>query len=178
VSKGHLAEVIRDNNITRKRTTRRHYSNKRYNKPINLKLQVKRFYSITDKYSLTEIISIDETSIYAEMASNYSRCDLGQRCVKKTTDNRVFTKYTLVCTMTSKGIIGYELYEKGGMNSERMIAFIDKFIKNKFKKCLVIMDNGGSHKNKLIKTKIEETGNELLYSVPYKPKTNAIEGWF
>lgn len=83
VSKGHLAEVIRDNNITRKRTTRRHYPNKRYNKPINLKLQVKQFYSTTDKYSLTKIISIDETSIYAEMASNYSRCALGQRCVKK-----------------------------------------------------------------------------------------------
>ena len=38
ISKGYLAEVIRDNNITRKRTTRRHYPNKRYNKPINLKL--------------------------------------------------------------------------------------------------------------------------------------------
>tara|TARA_B100000524_G_C23643361_1_gene367549 strand:+ start:221 stop:826 length:606 start_codon:yes stop_codon:yes gene_type:complete len=113
ISKGHLAEVIRDNNITRKRTKRRHYPNKRYNKPINLKLQVKQFYSITDKYSLTKIISIDETSIYAEMASNYSRCDLGKRCVKKTTDNRVFTKYTLVCAMNSKGIIGYELYENG-----------------------------------------------------------------
>jgi|TARA_Y100000992_G_scaffold299504_1_gene266406 transposase len=64
------------------------------------------------------------------------------------------------------------------MNSVRMTAFIDKFINNKFKKCLVIMDNGGSHKNKLIKTKIEETGNKLLYSVPYKPKTNSIESWF
>ena len=28
ISKGHLTEVIRDNNITRKRTTRRHYPNK------------------------------------------------------------------------------------------------------------------------------------------------------
>ena len=39
------------------------------------------------------------------MASNYSCCDLGKRCVKKTADNRVFTKYTLVCAMNSKGII-------------------------------------------------------------------------
>jgi len=30
------------------------------------------------------------------------------------------------------------------------------------------MDNGGSHKNKLIRTKIEETGNKLRYNVPYK----------
>ena len=178
ITKGHLAEVIRDNNITRKRTTRRHYPDKRYNKPINLKKQMKEFYSKTDNYSLTKIISIDETSIYAEMASNYSRCNLGKRCVKKTTDNRVFIKYTLVCAINSKGVVGYELYKKGGMNSERMIQFIDKFINNKFKNCLIIMDNGGSHKNKSIKTKIEETGNKLLYSVPYKPKTNAIESWF
>jgi hypothetical protein len=153
ITKGHLAEVIRDNNITRKRTTRRHYPTKRYNKPIDLKKQMTLFYSITDKYSLSKIISIDETSIYAEMASNYSRCYLGKRCVKKTTDNRVFIKYTLVCAINSKGIIGYELYEKGGMNSERMIQFIEKFINDKFKNCLIIMDNGGSHKNKLIRTK-------------------------
>ena len=94
---------------------------------------------------MTKIISIDETSIYAEMASNYSRCNLGKRCVKKTTDNRVFIKYTLICAINSKSVVGYELYEKGRMNSERMIQFIDKFINNKFKNCLIIMDNGGSH---------------------------------
>ena len=43
-----------------------HYPNKRY-KTINLKLQVNRFYSITYKYSLTKIISIDDTNIYTEM---------------------------------------------------------------------------------------------------------------
>ena len=40
------------------------------------------------------------------------------------------------------------------------------------------MDNGGSHKNKQIAEKIKKTKNRLLYSVPYKPKTNAIESWF
>ena len=127
---------------------------------------MKEFYSKTDKYSLSKIISIDETSIYSEMASNYSRCNIGKRCVKKTIDNRVFIKYTLVCAINSKGVVGYELYKKGGMNSGRMIQFIN----NKFKNCLIIMDNGGSHKNKSIKTKIEETGNKLLYSVPTNQK--------
>ena len=37
----HLGKVIRDNNITRKRTTRRHYPETRYGKSINLK---KEFY--------------------------------------------------------------------------------------------------------------------------------------
>lgn len=39
------------------------------------------------------------------------------------------------------------------------------------------MDNSGSHKNKEIKTYIKETDNYLLYSVPYKYKTNAIESF-
>ena len=45
--------------------------------------------------------------------------------------------------MSSKGIVGYELYENGGMNAVRMIEFINKYIKNKFKNNLIIMDNGG-----------------------------------
>lgn len=68
------------------------------------------------------------------MPSNYSRCDLGQRCVLKTKNNKVFTKYTLVCIMSSKGIVGYELYENGGMNVVRMIEFINKYIKKLRKK--------------------------------------------
>lgn len=178
VSQGHLAKVIRDINITRKRTTRRHFPDKRYGKSIDLNKELKNFYKVTDQYPLDTIISIDEPSVYAQMPSNYSRCDLGKRCVLKTKNNKVFTKYTLVCAMTSKGIIGFELYEKGGMNAERMIEFINKYIKNKFKNALVIMDNGGSHKNKLIGETIKKTKNNLLYSVPYRPKTNAIESWF
>ena len=41
ISHGHLARVIRDNNITRKRTTRRHYQETRYGKLINLKKELK-----------------------------------------------------------------------------------------------------------------------------------------
>ncbi len=133
----------------------RHYPETRYGKPIDLKKELKKFYSVVDKYSLNKIISIDETSVYAQMPSNYSRCNLGQRCVLKTKNNRVFTKYTLVCAISSNGIIGYELYENGGINAVRMIEFIDKFINN-----LIIMDNGGSHKNKEIKKEFEKAGNQ------------------
>ena len=40
------------------------------------------------------------------------------------------------------------------------------------------MDNGGAHKKECVKTTIQETNNKLLYLVPYRPKTNAIESWF
>ena len=49
------------------------------------------------------------------MKPNYSRCELGKRCVAKTTDNRVFKKYTLVTTFSSKGSVAYYLYENGGI---------------------------------------------------------------
>ena len=111
------------------------------------------------------------------MPNNYSRCELGKRCVVKTKDNKVFVKYTLVCAISSQGIVGYELYKEGGINCERMIQFLDKYISRKYKKHIIIMDNGSSHKNKLIKEKISEIDNYLLYSVPYKPKTNTIDSW-
>ena len=40
------------------------------------------------------------------------------------------------------------------------------------------MDNGGPHKSSLIKDKITQSKNMLQYSVPYRPKTNAIESFF
>ena len=92
-----------------------------------MKKELKLFYSVTDKFSLNKIICIDETSISASMLINYSRCELGKRCVMKTKDNRVYKKYTLVA-LNSKGIIGWILYEKGGMNTERMIEFLKKYV--------------------------------------------------
>ena len=42
----------------------------------------------------------------------------------------------------------------------------------------MILDNGGAHKSKDVREIIENNGNNLLFSVPYRPKTNAIESWF
>ena len=178
ISQNHLSRVIRYNNITRKRTRIRHYPLTRYGKPIDFKKELKQFYTNVDKFSIHKIISIDETSIHADMTHYYSRCELGKRCVKKTTDNKVFKKYTLVCAISNKGLLGWTLYENGGMNAERMVIFLNKYITKKYKNHLIIMDNGGAHKSNLIKNAISSRQNTLLYSVPYRPKTNAIESWF
>ncbi len=131
------------------------------------------FFSKTNKLNLNKIISFDETSIHAIMIPSYSRCSLGKRCVQKTNNSKVFKKYTLAVAITSKGVIGYELYEKGGMNIERLNLFLQKYVVNKYKGYTLIMDNAGSHRNKTTKS-----GNKILHSVPYRPSTNAIESWF
>ena len=39
------------------------------------------------------------------------------------------------------------------------------------------MDNTGSHRNIIVKEAVSKTNNTLHYSVPYRPKTNALETW-
>ena len=174
----HLGVVIRDQNITRKRTTRRHFPKTRYGKKINLKEMNTKFYKEVDKYNLSKIVCLDEISVSVQMKPNYSRCALGKRCVQKTTNNNVFKKYTLLVAINYKGVVGWILYKEGGITAERLIIFLDKFIKNKLKNCLIIMDNAGAHRNKIIKNYINDIGNQLHYSIPYKFKINAIETWF
>lgn len=70
------------------------------------------------------------------------------------------------------------LYEKGGMTKERLVEFFEKFIFDKYKNHLIILDNAGSHKNNYVKDAIIDSSNKFLFSVPYTPKTNAIEMFF
>ena len=65
-----------------------------------------------------------------------------------------------------------------GVKTDDILAFYDEFIKDKYKNHLVIMDNAVIHKSKIIKETIENSKNDLLYSVPYHPETNSIEEFF
>jgi transposase len=174
----HLGKVIRDNNITRKRTKTMHYPKTRYGVETNLKEDLSKFYKEVDKYSLDKIICLDETSIAPYMMPEYSYCPLGRRCVIPTDDNFIFRKYTLLVAISMNGLVGAKIYEKGGMTKERFVYFIDQFIKDKYKKHLIILDNAGSHYNEIVKNKIFQTDNKYLYSIPYQPKTNSIENFF
>ena len=177
VSEEHIRRIIRDNNITRKRTSKRHYPETRRGIKVNLKKEMKDFYKDVQKYNLKKVICIDEISVHVQMKSNYSRCNLGKRCVQKTSSNKVFKKYTMIVAINSKGVLLYQLFKKGGINAERMVNFLDVITKRR-ENNIIIMDNAPSHKSKLIQNKIKKSNNVLRYSVPYRPKTNAIETWF
>ena len=64
------------------------------------------------------------------------------------------------------------------MTKEKLQEFLNTFITGKYKNNLVILDNAGSHNNELIRNTIINSGNKYLFSVPYTPKTNPIEGFF
>jgi transposase len=92
----HLGQVIRDNNKTRKRTRHEHFPKERYKKPIEKQTELNKFYSRVKQFPMNKIICLDETSIGSALKPTYSRCELGRRCVIKTSNQFVFRKFTLL----------------------------------------------------------------------------------
>jgi transposase len=177
ISQMHLWRIIKDNNITLKAKRVRHVPTLRFGKPIDINDKLNEFYTTIKKYSIDDIVSIDETSINALQVRNRCYSRKGLRCVVKTHSQEVFKKYTAIFAISSKGVLGWELYEKGGIDAERLSEFLTKYIITKYSNKVIVLDNAGAHRNEQIKTLVNEN-NHLLYSVPYQHFTNAIEGYF
>jgi len=177
ITSQHLGQVIRDNNITRKRTRHEHYPKERHGKPTDIKKELKAFYKEISKYKIEDIICIDETSIKSLQKRNHCYSQRGKRCVIKTQSQDVFKKYTGIFAISVNGVEGWDLYEKGGINTERLVEFLQKFITEKYKNKIIILDNASAHKNDTIRELVNKH-NKLLYSVPYQHFSNAIENYF
>jgi len=177
LNKSHIHRIINDNNITLKLTRIRHKPVKRFGKDIDINNNLKEFYEEVKKYKIEDIICIDETSIKSLQKRNHCYSQKGKRCVIKTQSQEVFKKYTGVFAISVDGMIGWDLYEKSGINADRMVEFIQTHISGKYKNKLIILDNASSHRNPKVKEIINKE-NHLLYAVPYQHFTNSIENYF
>ena len=177
LSRFHLSRIVRDNNITLKITRLRHEPTERFGKEIDINAKIKDFYKEVKKYNLDDIICIDETSIKSLQKRHRCYSNIGKRCVIKTESQEVFKKYTGIFAISTKGVLGWELYEKSGINTDRLVEFLEKYITTKFKDKLIILDNASSHRNERIKELISKHDN-ILYVVPYQHFTNSIENYF
>ena len=74
-------------------------------------------------------------------------------------------------------MIHWDLYEKGGINTDRLIDFLEHNITSKLRNKLIILDNASAHRNERIKALVNKHNN-LLYAVPYQHFTNSIENYF
>ena len=177
ISRQYLSDIIRDNNITRKRATFKHYPKTYRGNIRDEKQELQQFFNVINKFSLEDIISIDETSVSTSLTYKYCRAYLGDRCVKKTTNNVVFKKYSLVVAINNKKCISSELYQNGSVNADRFNEFLQN-ICNKVKGKLIVLDNGQIHKRESTKQIIKDSGNFLVYTCPYHPRLNSIEQFF
>jgi hypothetical protein len=60
----------------------------------------------------------------------YSRCQLGQKCIVKTDDNYVFRKFTLLVAISNSVCAGSKLYQQGGMTKEKFVDFLKMYLAN------------------------------------------------
>ncbi len=60
ICRQYLSNIIRDNNITRKRTTFEHFPKTYRGKDRNEKEELKAFFNVIKKFNLDDIICIDE----------------------------------------------------------------------------------------------------------------------
>jgi transposase len=100
----HFPKTYRDNNITRKMETFKHFPKTYRSNVRNEQKELKDFFDVINNFKLENIISIDETSVSTLLTHNYCRAFLGERCVKKTTNNEVFKKYSLVVAINNKNV--------------------------------------------------------------------------
>ena len=177
ICRQYLSNIIRDNNITRKRATFEHFPKTYRGKDRNEKEELKAFFNVIKNFNLDDIICIDESSLSTSLKYNYCRNALGDRCIIKTDDNSVFKKYSYISAITNKECINSKLYDEGSVNAERFNIFLTE-ICNKVKNKLFILDNGQIHKKEETKKIIKNSGNYLLYTCPYHPRLNCIEQWF
>ena len=145
ICRQYLSNIIRDNNITRKRATFEHFPKTYRGKNRNEKEELNAFFSVIKKFNLDDIISIDESSLSTSLKYNYCRGKLGDRCIIKTDDNSVFKKYSYISAIKNKECINSKLY--GSVNAERFNIFLAE-ICNKVKNKLFILDNGQIHKKR------------------------------
>ena len=171
-----IFRILKKNKITRKRLRNKYYPEKREGQE---KQDLQIFYKTLKKYNYKKAISVDETSIYLNMTLTYGRSKSGTRVIKKT-NKYPFKKYNLIVAIAYNKIIGWTLYEhlKGGIKKEQQMDFYNKYINNKYKDYLVLYDNASPHKSLLLRQLIKDSGNHLLYCVPYHPETNPIEEFF
>ena len=177
LNKSHINRIIKDNNITLKITRIRHEPVKRFGKDIDINANIKKFYDEIKKYKIEDIICLDETSIKSLQKRHHCYSERGKRCVIKTQSQEVFKKYTGIFAISVDGVIEWDLYEKGGINTDMLIEFLEKNITSKLRNKLIILDNASSHRNERIKELVNKHNN-ILYAVPYQHFTNSIENYF
>ena len=171
-----IYNILSKYKITRKRLRNKYYPEKREGQE---KQDLEDFYKTLNKYDYKKTICLDETSIYLNMTHSYGRSKSGTRVIKRTT-KYPYKRFNLLCAISYNKVIGWTLYEyvKGWLTKEHIVDFYNQYIKDKYKNHLIIMDNARIHKAKIIREVIEQSKNELLYSVTYHPETNAIEEFF
>lgn len=129
------------------------------------------------KLDPTRLVFIDETWIKTNMAPLRGWCERGKR-LKDYAPHGHWRTMTFIGALRYDGLSAPCVFD-GPINGESFKAYIEQMLLPTLKAGdIVIMDNLGSHKAKIIRTMIQQAGARLWFLPPYSPDLNPIEQTF
>ena len=120
---------------------------------------------------------IDETWASTKMARTHGRAPKGQR-LRMSVPHGHWKTTTFVAGLRLSGMVAPMVLD-GPINREAFEAYVQQILVPDLKPGdIVIMDNLGSHKGRIVKEAIKAAGAKLLFLPPYSPDFNPIEKAF
>ncbi len=123
------------------------------------------------------LVFIDETWAKTNMTRQRGRCQRGKRLVAKVPQGRWRTLTFLAALRCNR--IEAPCVIDGPINGLSFLAYVEQVLLPTLSKGdIVIMDNLGSHKRKVIRRVLRAAGAKLFFLPPYSPDLNPIEQVF
>jgi transposase len=123
------------------------------------------------------LVFIDETWAKTNMTRTHGRCARGRRLVAKVPHGRWRTLTFLAALRHDR--IDAPCVLDGPINGLSFRAYVEQFLVPTLAPGdIVIMDNLGSHKGRIIRSILRAAGARLFFLPPYSPDLNPIEQVF
>jgi len=172
ISRSRIYQILKNKNITHKKIYHKIiFKNKKYmNKSVNILLKTIKTFD-PDK-----IISIDEVSFDTHIRKIKGWNLKGMRIIRETNNKPERKRLTVIVGISRKQVVGYKIIN-GSANRNTFAEFLD-IIFSRIQNGILLMDNARIHQAIIIKNKINNSTNRVIYNVPYHPETNPIENIF
>jgi len=123
------------------------------------------------------LVFIDETWAKTNMTRAYGRAPRGQRLVAKVPHGRWRT-LTFLAALRHNRLEAPCVFD-GPINGELFLTYVEQVLVPTLRPGdIVVLDNLGSHKGKVVRQAIRAAGAKLFFLPPYSPDLNPIEQVF
>jgi transposase len=120
------------------------------------------------------LVFVDEMGTHTSLAPLYAYAPIGERAFFEIPRNR--GKNTTLLTSLHQEGMGPSMAVEGATTARVFETYVERVLAPALRSGqVVVMDNLGAHRPKMVRELIEARGCELIYLPPYSPDLNPIE---
>lgn len=169
ISKSLLYKTLKQLKISRKKI----YKKPLYSKKAKRNREIRQLRNKLKNVSISDIISIDETSVDTHIGNTYGWSKKGIK-INKIKKN-LCKRYTVICAISNNKVIHTKVISNSA-NGEIFLSFIKELLEKINDNKYLLLDNACIHHYRKLKEFISTKENiKLVYNVPYSPEYNPIE---